>query len=176
MIFVTVGTQLPFERLVSAVDLWAGKTPGVEVFAQIGPAGVAPGNIRSVDFLPPDRADRMFREAELIVSHAGMGSIITALRYRKPLLICPRKAAFGEHRNDHQVATAKWLGTRNGIYVAWSEEDVPAFLDRRGELSLGGDLSESADPGFISRLRGAMLEPVEEKRWSIRSLMHAKGK
>jgi UDP-N-acetylglucosamine transferase subunit ALG13 len=157
MIFVTVGTQLPFDRLIKAVDGWAGNNPTVEVFAQIGPGEFRPPHIKHVPFLKPDQADRCFRTATLVVSHAGMGSIITSLKYRKPLLILPRQASLGEHRNDHQIATARWLGTRSGINVAWSEEDVPKFLDGQFQLSEVGAISDSADPQFISRLRQAIF-------------------
>ena len=153
MIFVTVGTQLPFDRLIRAVDCWAAENQETEVFAQIGPTDYRPSHIESVDFVAPDVADRYFRSAELIVSHAGMGSIITALKYHKPLLMLPRRAAYGEHRNDHQIATAKWLGTRSGISVAWSDGEVPALISRQLQISLGGDLSEFADPAFIAKLR-----------------------
>lgn len=157
MIFVTVGTQLPFDRLIKAVDEWAGMNRDRKVFAQIGPTNFKPGNIENVDFLPPDRADQLFRSAELVVSHAGMGSIITSLKYKKPLLIVPRMASYGEHRNDHQMATAKWLGTRNGINVAWSEQDIPKYLDGRADLSESSEISDCADQGFITRLREAIL-------------------
>jgi UDP-N-acetylglucosamine transferase subunit ALG13 len=170
MIFVTVGTQLPFYRLIRAVDLWAAENPGIEVFAQIGPSDFRPGHIESVDFVKPDLADRYFRKADLIVSHAGMGSIITALKYHKPLLMLPRNAALGEHRNDHQMATAKWLGTRNGITVAWNEDEVPRYLSGQMQMSQAGELSDSADPAFIARLRQAIFtgdrrfSPAEQAR------------
>ena len=159
MIFITVGTQLPFDRLNQAVDHWAGEHPGTEVIAQIGPSHYHPSHIKSVDFVTPDVADRYFREAELIISHAGMGSIITALKYHKPLLMLPRRADFGEHRNDHQLATAKWLGSRSGITVADDEKDVERLLSDEMETAHeGGDLSEYAGPEFIARLRHAIFE------------------
>jgi UDP-N-acetylglucosamine transferase subunit ALG13 len=158
MIFVTVGTQLPFDRLIKAVDDWAGANPGAEVFAQIGPTEFRPRHVESVAFLKPDHADRLFRTATQIISHAGMGSIITSLKYRKPLLIVPRMASLGEHRNDHQLATAKWLGSRGGINVAWSEGDVPKFLDGLLQFSQVGEISDNADPQFITRLRDAIFQ------------------
>jgi len=160
MIFITVGTQLPFDRLIKAVDAWAALHPEVEVFAQIGPSELKPAHIESVPFIAPDEADRRFRAADLIVSHAGMGSIITALKYKKPILILPRMAGLGEHRNDHQMATAKWLGVRRGITVAWTEQDVPRYLEGEFELSQTGEISDSADPGFIDNLRSAILSEV----------------
>lgn len=153
MIFVTVGTQLAFDRLVKAVDLWIGNNPGERAFAQVGPAEYRPLNCESKDFVRPDQADALFREADLIVSHAGMGSILTALKYKKPILIMPRKAALGEHRNDHQLATAKWLGNKPGVTVAWEAEEVAHLLDARFGLRGGDGISEFASPELIASLK-----------------------
>ncbi|GIZ52521.1 glycosyltransferase [Noviherbaspirillum aridicola] len=157
MIFVTVGTQLPFDRLVAAVDRWAQDHPDEKVFAQIGPTSNRPVHFDSADFVAPGRANELFQQASLIVSHAGMGSILTALRYRKPILLMPRRAALGEHRNDHQVATAKWVGGRAGLAVAWDEDELIAALDKRHGLTGGGGISEHADPQLISKLREVIL-------------------
>lgn len=164
MIFVTVGTQLAFDRLIKVMDRWAGENPQTEVFAQIGPSDLRPSHLKSTPFLTPDLADLQFRNASLVVSHAGMGSIITALKYHKPILILPRMASYGEHRNDHQLATAKWLGTRSGINVAWSEADIAKYLDGRLPLSQGGEISDHADPQFIDRLRRAIFENFQPGR------------
>lgn len=153
VILVTVGTQLAFDRLVKAVDAWVGCNPGERAFAQIGPADFKPAHMESRDFVPPDQANALFREADLIVSHAGMGSILTALKYRKPILIMPRKAGLGEHRNDHQMATAKWLGGKPGVTVAWEAEDISRHLDDRANIKVGEGISEFASPELISNLK-----------------------
>lgn len=153
MIFVTVGTQLSFDRLISAVDKWSVNNPTVKVFAQIGPADYVPKHIEFSDFVAPDIADGLFKDASLIVSHAGMGSILTALKYKKPILIMPRLASFGEHRNDHQLATAKWLGSTPGITVAKDESEVATLLNNRNALNGGGGISDFASPDLIKRLQ-----------------------
>lgn len=153
MILVTVGTQLAFDRLVEVVDLWVGRKTGERVFAQIGPTKYKPQHLEFTDFVPPDQANVLFQEADLIVSHAGMGSILTALKYKKPILIIPRKAALGEHRNDHQLATAKWLGDRPGVTVAWEVEDVARLLDCRANMQGGEGVSEFASPELINNLK-----------------------
>ena len=83
MIFVTIGTQLPFNRLVKAVDAWAGRNPSMKVFAQVGPGADLPQHMEYVEFVPPSQVTQLMNEAELIVSHAGMGSVLTALRYQR---------------------------------------------------------------------------------------------
>ena len=157
MIFVTVGTQLSFDRLISAVDEWAAARPADKIFAQVGPSQQQPRHIEYADFVPPGQANELFSQASLIVSHAGMGSILTALKYQKPILIMPRRASLAEHRNDHQMATAKWFGNRPGVSVAWDEEDLIANLNKRHLLTSGTGISEHADPELIKRLRSAIL-------------------
>jgi len=117
MIFVTTGTQLPFDRLVMNVDEWAGRH-NVEVFAQIGNTTEEPKNIQHAPYISAMEAEDMFKQSSVIVSHAGMGSVLNALKYKKPLIVMPRIAAKGEHRNEHQLATAKWISDIDGINVA----------------------------------------------------------
>lgn len=158
MIFVTVGTQLAFDRLISAVDNWASRAQGIEVHAQIGPSSFKPRHLHYSEFLTPQEADILFRKSSLIVAHAGMGSILTALRYKKPILIMPRKASQGEHRNEHQISTAKWLCGRPGVTVAWSEEELCFALDRRESLHSGAGISDYASTELVSRLKSFIQE------------------
>jgi UDP-N-acetylglucosamine transferase subunit ALG13 len=153
MIFVTVGTQLAFERLISAVDEWAANSPSKDIFSQIGPSKYTPLHMPYSDFLKPDDANKFFVECDLVVSHAGMGSILTALKYKKPILILPRLASLNEHRNNHQVATAKWLQKKSGVTVAWSESELVAFLDARDRLVGGAGISDDASDELIERIR-----------------------
>lgn len=153
MIFVTVGTQLSFDRLINAVDGWAAIHPDVEIVAQIGPTENQPKHLRYSSFLSPDKVDEYFMRASLIVSHAGMGSILTALKYRKPILILPRRFSLSEHRNDHQMATAKWLCNKPGITVVWTESEIGERLDSREALPAGEGICDDANPELIARLQ-----------------------
>ena len=137
MIFLTVGTQLPSDRLVAAVDAWAGARGSAEVFGQIsdpGPSGYRPKHFEWVADLDPAAFEARFRAASHVVAHAGMGTIIGALGQGKPLLIMPRRAHLGEQRNDHQFATVQRLCTRSGItragiLAAFQAEEVSDRLD-----------------------------------------------
>jgi len=87
MIFVTVGAQMPFDRLVKTVDQWACERGRDDVFAQIGMTDYRPSNIQWTDFLTAEEFKQRFEAANVIVAHAGTGSIITALQLGKPILI-----------------------------------------------------------------------------------------
>ena len=157
MIFLTLGTQEPFDRLVRAVDDWCAVTGrGTDLFGQITErAGYRPKHFEWVASLPPALHRQRCSEAEFIVSHAGMGSIITAMTYGKPIVILPRRADLKEHRNDHQQATARRLGGRPGLLVAQTESDLPPLLDRlvAGEAASDASaLSPFADQSLIDAL------------------------
>jgi len=154
-LFVTVGTDLPFDRMVSAVDRWAGRqTNGKsEIFAQIGETKERPAHFDSAKFLEPPEFARRFEEADVIVAHAGMGTILTALSYQKPLLVMPRIAAKGEHRNEHQLATASRLSALNKVNVAADERELQKMLDRLDALPARDRIGPHAEPRLTNKLK-----------------------
>ena len=133
MIFLTTGTQLPFDRLVRAVDDWAEVTkPDCEIFGQVlSPAHnpYRPRNFATTSRLSPAEYAEIFDKARLIISHAGMGTILTALTQGKQICIMPRQFKYGEHRNDHQIATVERLGDHAGLHKARDEAELPGCLD-----------------------------------------------
>lgn len=157
MIFVTVGTQLPFDRLVGAVDAWAGRSGRTDVFAQIGPTELRPASLEWERQLEPPEFSTRIKNAELIIAHAGMGTIINALRAHKTLIVMPRRGDLGEHRNDHQVATVRELATRGLVHAAADESELVSMLDRYGSgesLPSLPPLSEFAEDRLINFIRG----------------------
>jgi UDP-N-acetylglucosamine transferase subunit ALG13 len=135
MIFATVGAQMPFDRMIRIVDSWAGMRERQDVFAQIGPSKYRPRHIRYSRFINPEQFRDSVRSADVIVSHAGMGTIISAVEMRKPILVMPRRGNLGETRNDHQVATAEQLNAMRLVEVAMDEETLLAKLDTLDRLT-----------------------------------------
>jgi len=128
MIFVTTGTQEPFDRLMMAIDVIAQKRPDIQIVAQVARSLYQARNLRVHEFLTPVEFSAHFSNAKLIVSHAGMGTIISALVQEKPILVFPRLAKYGEHRNDHQLATARAFEKLHYVHAAYSEEELEAKL------------------------------------------------
>ncbi|MFO0982784.1 MAG: glycosyltransferase [Planctomycetota bacterium] len=153
MIFVTVGAQMPFERLTRTVDDWAGRRGRQDVFAQIGPTQWRPEHIAWTQFLDVDEFRTKAQAARVIVAHAGMGSIITALQFGKPILVMPRRGDLLETRNDHQVATAERFRDLGRVAVARDETELFDRLDRVEELTASGCISAYASPQLIDAIR-----------------------
>ncbi len=163
MIFLTVGTQLPFDRLVKTVDAWCGARGFGDVFGQIadpGPQGYRPQNFQWAAHIPPAKYREAFAAADLIVAHAGMGSIITAMSLSKPILILPRRSHLHEHRNDHQFATVSHLKSKPGVVVALNEDDLTRELDRLTAMKHGVRM-EKIEPFAQTRLIEAVRDLIK---------------
>lgn len=137
MIFLSVGTQLGFDRLVEAVDIWAQSLPSIDVYAQIGQGDYIPRNMGYCRYLSASEYTKIFENAKVVVSHAGMGTIISCLTQSKPIVIMPRLAELGEHRNDHQVATCKRFAAFPGCNIVYSVEELSSVLDNMAALKPG---------------------------------------
>lgn len=123
MIIVTVGMQLGFDRLIAAMDALAPDL-GMPVIAQTGKGTYVPRNMDAREKIAPAEFEALVADARLIVSHAGIGTVLTAARCGKPIVLMPRRADLSEHRNDHQRATVSKLDGRPGILVAADESEL----------------------------------------------------
>ncbi|HTJ58453.1 MAG TPA: glycosyltransferase [Devosiaceae bacterium] len=152
MILLTIGTQLPFDRLVKAMDELA-PTLSEEIFGQIGEASYQPQNFEWAATLKPHEFEARFRSASVVVSHAGIGTILTAQKLQKPLIIVPRQAKYGEHRNDHQLATAYQVRDKPGVHVAAEVSELAGLLQHGSLEAARDDLDVDGRLLFVSNLR-----------------------
>ena len=134
MIFLSVGTQLGFDRLVGSVDQWVGANKIENAFAQIAAGEWLPSNFEWSRFVSEEQYAAQVRRCRLLVAHAGMGSVLTAIDAQKPLVVMPRIAALGEHRNDHQLDIVEQL-REFGVVVVRDSESLWHALDNWRELS-----------------------------------------
>ena len=109
MILVTLGTQdKGFERLLKQVDEEIKKGNIREkVIVQAGYTKYESPNMEIFDLIPADKFDDLVSKARLIITHAGAGSILSAVKKGKVVIAAPRLKKYGEHTNDHQLQIAK---------------------------------------------------------------------
>ena len=125
MIFVTVGTHHdPFQRLLDGLSLLDGD----ELVVQYGPGGPPAGVARAADYLPFDEMLALFREADKVITHAGVGSILCATREGHVPLVVPRRHDLGEHVDDHQSELTRALAARGSVSAVWEVEELPQLL------------------------------------------------
>lgn len=119
MIFVTVGSHYQgFDRLIKKMDEIAGKIDE-KVIMQIGHTNYKPVNAEYFDFVEDfGKIEELNRDARVVVSHAGAGSILTALKLGTPVIVVPRLKKYNEHMDDHQLEIAEVMSRNRNVSVA----------------------------------------------------------
>jgi UDP-N-acetylglucosamine transferase subunit ALG13 len=150
--------MFPFDRLIRVMDTWAVENAGAVTLAQIGDGSYVPAHMPWVRRLDQTEFDRTVAASRLIVAHAGMGSVITADQFAKPIVILPRLQEQGEHNTDHQVATVNWLRGKPGIHVADRDQDIGPCIAKALSIDAPGPkFAPTAGPEFIARIRQSIL-------------------
>jgi beta-1,4-N-acetylglucosaminyltransferase len=131
LIFVTVGNDFrDFSRLIKKID---EIVPHIhrETIIQRGHSKYLPINVKYFDFVPIDSATKYIKASELVISHAGIGTIILCKENAIPLIILPRRKKYNEHMNDHQMEIAQMLEQRKekNIYVVYEEEQLEEKIE-----------------------------------------------
>jgi UDP-N-acetylglucosamine transferase subunit ALG13 len=122
MIFVTVGThEQQFNRLVECVDRLRGEGVLEECVMQTGYSTYEPKHCTWKKFYPYQEMKRLVDEARVIITHGGPSSFIMSLQVGKTPIVVPRKKAFEEHVNDHQVSFCNAVSERMGNILVVDE-------------------------------------------------------
>lgn len=162
MIFVTVGTQLPFERLVGTVDAWAAaQSPRPDVLAQVGSGRTDYAHVRCERTLDGRRYAEALAAARLMVAHAGTGSILNALDKGVPVIVFPRDDRHGEHRDDHQKQTARQMERMGLVAVAWTERELVAMIERELMTPASSRQPRQRNTELVDYLRGWLREVLD---------------
>ncbi len=167
MIFVTVGSQLPFDRLVHAVDAWAhAKGCVADVMAQVSASEATPQHIEWQSEMEPSEFNAAIERADLIVGHAGTGTIMAALCAGKPVVVLARREALQETRNDHQVATIDRFRDLPGFSGTTEADEVPALIEAaltalNGTGAATGS-NPRAKPGLSPYATGPIVDRLRE--------------
>jgi len=159
VIFVTVGSMLPFNRLIRAVDNWVQAHPQ-DTLAQIGDGDYIPSHMRWARMLPQPEYRRAVEQSDIIIAHAGMGSYLTAIELGKPIVMLPRHASMKEHTTNHQLHTAQWLRNMLGVHVAMTEVELADAIEKalaQGAFDAGGFRSYAPE-SFLQKIRQFLVQ------------------
>jgi len=127
MIVVTVGTnEAPFDRLLrSLVEL----PPDESVVVQYGHSPkIHARHAEAVDFMPFDAMVETIRRARVVVTHAGVGSVMVSLSQGKRPIVVPRRKTLGEAVDDHQLQLARRFAEAGLVTLVEATESLPRLV------------------------------------------------
>ena len=151
MIFASVGSMLPFDRLVKGVDEWAAANQSEEVYIQIGESAYEPQHVPFTRMMPMTEYRERLRRCDLFVAHVGMGAILQALEEGKQMLLLPRQRTLGEHTTEHQLHTAARFRNTAGIRIVDDLRELHHEMSRLlvEPLKTGSGISSKASPELV---------------------------
>lgn len=154
MIFVAVGTQkFQMNRLLIGIDnLISAGTIDTDVYAQSGNSTYKPKGYKSMPFLTKQEFDEKISECELLITHGGVGTIVSGLKQNKTIIVVPRLEKYKEHVDDHQLQIADSFTKLGYILKCEEMEDLAATIKKAKSYNFSTYKSE----------RGKMLKYLDE--------------
>ena len=105
MILITLGTQdKQFTRLLDMVQKEIDKgNINDKVIVQAGHTKYNSKDMEIFDLIDREKFSELISKCDILITHGGVGSIITGLQNNKKVIVAPRLAKYDEHMNDHQI-------------------------------------------------------------------------
>lgn len=130
MILVVLGTNdKPFTRLLKAVED-AVKSGDIqdEVLVQAGFTRYESDCMKVIDYIDQEAFSEALAKADVLITHGGVGTIMTGLRQGKTILAAARLAAYGEHVNDHQIQLLEAFESKGYLIYMKDLNDIRPYL------------------------------------------------
>ena len=149
MIFVTLGTQkFQMNRLIKAVDEMASGY-SEEFFVQTGSSNYTPRNCSYKDFMDAETYNKKIAECSVLVTHAGVGTIISGISLGKLVVVVPRASEFGEHVDDHQSQIADAFSSKGLVLCCKDVSKLGEYIEKARSYDFkpyelkGGNIEET---------------------------------
>jgi UDP-N-acetylglucosamine transferase subunit ALG13 len=158
MIFVTAGTErFPFDRLIRAADELQESLNGEPVFMQTGSSMYMPSCPHERFLSYPEFSEKI-REARIVISHAGAGTLLMCAELGKVPVMLARQGQLGEHVDDHQQMLAERMVDQGRIILAEQADDLRELIHRYEELSLEADNTHTKELTLVHYLKELLLQ------------------
>ena len=156
MIFVALGTQkFQFNRLLKALDLMVQERKiRDEVVAQIGHSTYVPKSFKTTNFLNVNEYNKNIRTCSILITHAGVGTILEGEKLKKPVIVVPRLSKYEEHVDDHQTEIAEDFARKKLVVICRNLEELPLLIKKAKNSQLVDYVSNNRK--FITKLKNAM--------------------
>lgn len=156
MIFVTVGTHnMGFERLIKKMDEIAGAIDE-EVVIQTGFTEFQPVNARWFKFKDIESINEYYKNADVVVAHAGAGTLLDSLFFKKSIVVVPRRKKYGEHIDDQQLELTKVLEKSGNVTAVYDIETLDYAIKKALKTETTALIIDHSLSGYLTELIGDM--------------------
>lgn len=130
MILITLGTQdKEFTRLLNLVQEQIDKgNIKDKVIVQAGHTKYESDDMEIFDLIDREKFSDLISKCDILITHGGVGSIITGLQNNKKVIVSPRLAKYNEHMNDHQIQITENFSREGYILPFYENDDLEQIL------------------------------------------------
>ncbi len=132
MILITLGTQdKQFTRLLDMVQKEIDKgNINDKVIVQAGHTKYNSKDMEIFDLIDREKFSELISKCDILITHGGVGSIITGLQNNKKVIVAPRLAKYDEHMNDHQIQITDNFSKAGYILPLYECDDLGEVLKK----------------------------------------------
>lgn len=127
LILVASGTsEFNFDRLFKIIDELCedGVLKEKKVMVQMANSNYIPKNYESFSMIASEEYNKLVDESEFIITHAGTGSVVPALKKGKKIIVFPRLFEYNEHVDNHQLDLCEVFSKNNYVMCAKNKEEL----------------------------------------------------
>lgn len=138
MLFVTLGTQDKcFKRPLEALEehIKNGDIKD-EIIVQAGHTKFESKYMKILDYIPYDEFSKYIEKADVVITHGGVGNILSSIKLHKKIIAIPRLAKYGEHINDHQLQIISKMAQDGYIIDGSNLDKLPDNIEKAKRLEV----------------------------------------
>lgn len=126
MILVLLGTQNnSFNRLLEEIERnIENDNIKEEVLVQAGCTKYKSKKMKIFDFVSREEIEKLIEKASYIITHGGVGSILSSLQKGKRVIAVPRMDMYDEHVNNHQIDIVQKFNEQGHIIGVTGVEEL----------------------------------------------------
>lgn len=122
-----------------------------EIIVQAGHNKYLSDKVKLLGFISNDEMDKLYDQADYIITHAGAGSMIQSLKKGKKTIAVPRLLKYREHVNNHQIELANQLEALGYLIVYHDGDNMKEVFERAKQFKVKP-----------YRLKGQLIELIDE--------------
>lgn len=101
-----------------------------KIIIQIGYTNYIPKECKWFKFVDPQKFENLCKKSDIVITHGGVGSIMTLLKLNKPIIAVPRLKRFYEHTDNHQLQIVKELEKQKRLIAVYDTSDLFSAIKR----------------------------------------------
>lgn len=126
-----------------------------DVIAQVGNTKFESNKMKIIEFTSPDEMSNLLQNADFIITHGGVGTIIEGINLGKKIIAVPRLKKYREHVNDHQLQIIQNFDKSGYIIGTKGIEEIEEALDRLVDFL--PKKYKSNNKNFLKKLENAII-------------------